>query len=200
MFDFATATTTGVTLPFRRRSTSVGTSTARWPDRDRFRPSNDLEGASQSGRVYRLNISNLNMTARDYTVFMVVRPTTSTYRTQGSTPDRGLWGTYFSLEGAAPVSATGTASTHSNSVTSITPTTGVAAGKTISTQQCLTFTAGACDYSAFALVGGTYIYSFQPRTATVNTAAISAGAQPMKVALPLATFYATATSTQARSQ
>ena len=86
VFDFATATTTGVTLLFQEADQPrIGTGTAPvGPIAIGANRALIFEGASQSGRVYRLNISNLNMTARDYTVFMVVRPTTSTYRTQGA--------------------------------------------------------------------------------------------------------------------
>lgn len=113
-----------VAAPWIGKSVSVGTKRALV-----------FNGGSDVGNVHGLTIDPSclpakNITAQDYTVFMVVRPTSSIYRNQAFTPGLGT-GSYISLESSTPVQITGNTSVGVPQITNATP--GAAIGMVVST-------------------------------------------------------------------
>lgn len=94
-------------------------------------------GGTSVGNVYGLNIptscfASKNVTAKDYTVFMVVRPTSSIYRSQAFTPGLGI-GTYVSFESSAPLAITGDTTSGLSQILNATPSAGLVSGMVVST-------------------------------------------------------------------
>ncbi len=93
-------------------------------------------GGTHLGNAYGLDIPSSCMmakgiTAKDYTVFVVARPTASMYRTQAFTPGLGS-GTFLSLEGAAPIQITGDTVSGVPQILNANPVAGLAAGMVVS--------------------------------------------------------------------
>lgn len=96
-------------------------------------PALSFQGGSNSGAIYGLGmtgLSGLGLSAKDYTVIIVARPTSSAFRNQARTPDLAN-GTYLSLEAAAPISITGNTSAGSPTITSVSSTAGISAGMVV---------------------------------------------------------------------
>lgn len=94
-------------------------------------------GGTDVGNVHGLNIdtsclASKNITAQDYTVFIVARSVVSLYRNQAFTPGIGT-GTYLSLESTTPFQISGDTVAGVPSVTNISPLGVVQAGNVLST-------------------------------------------------------------------
>lgn len=84
-----------------------------------------FSGGTDVGNVHGLDIDRLclftkGITAKDYTVFIVARPTSSMYRNQAFTPGIGT-GTFLSLESAPPFQISGDTVSGVPQVTNISP-------------------------------------------------------------------------------
>jgi hypothetical protein len=114
-----------VQVPWIGKSVNVGT-----------KRSIVFPGGTHLGNAYGLDIpssclSAKGITAKDYTVFMVVRPTSSMYRTQAFTPGLGS-GTFLSLESSQPVQITGDTTAGVPTILNANPVAGLAAGMVVS--------------------------------------------------------------------
>lgn len=93
-------------------------------------------GGTHLGNAYGLDIPSScltakGITAKDYTVFMVVRPTSSMYRSQAFTPGLGT-GTFLSLESGVPIQITGDTVAGVPQITNANPVAGLAIGMVVS--------------------------------------------------------------------
>lgn len=85
------------------------------------KPAVVFEGGSQTGQVFGLDIpyslvTGTNLTGANYTVFAVMRPTSSAPRNQNNNPgfaDQTIW----SMEAKAPISVTGTTTAGTSTIT-----------------------------------------------------------------------------------
>lgn len=96
-------------------------------------PALSFQGGSNSGAIYGLGLTGLTsfgLSAKDYTIVIVARPTSSAFRNQARTPDTAN-GTYVSLEAAAPISITGSTMAGNPVITSVSSTAGITAGMVV---------------------------------------------------------------------
>jgi len=96
-------------------------------------PALSFQGGSNSGAVFGLvasGLTSLGLSPRDYTIVMVLRPTSSAFRNQAFTPGLAN-GTYVSLEAGAPISITGDTSIGSAIISNVPSTVGISAGMII---------------------------------------------------------------------
>lgn len=105
-----------------------------------------FEGGSLTGRAVGLDIPNslqiAGISPQTYTVFMVVRPTSSRYTNQNNAPGTGD-GTLLALENGAPFAISGDTTVGNARICNVSPFVGLQNGMTISTVTSGPFPLGA---------------------------------------------------------
>lgn len=135
-------------------------------------------GGTDVGQVHGLDITSSclpakGITAQEYTVFVVARPTASMYRNQAFTPGAGT-GTYLSMESTTPFQVSGNTVAGVPQITSVNPAAAMGAGYVASTASNGAFpnpvyvasvvgtTATMAGANALATATGASIYSTFP--------------------------------------
>lgn len=115
-----------------------------------------FEGSPHNGRAVGLDLSSslqiAGISPQTYTIFMVVRPTSSMYRNQAFTPGVGE-GTLLSLENGAPFSISGDTTVGNARICNVSPFAGLSNGMTISSPSDGPFPNGAIIVSLNAADG-----------------------------------------------
>jgi hypothetical protein len=140
-------------------------------------PALSFQGGSNSGAVYGLPITgltSLGLSPRDYTIFAVLRPTSSAFRNQQRTPDTAN-GTYLSIEGGAPIDITGDTVAGNPVITNVPSTAGISAGMVVQSPNPGPFVNPAVVQSTTA----TTITLFGANAGTTTTAGSLVVANPL---------------------
>lgn len=143
-------------------------------------PALSLQGGSHSGRVFGLditsNLSALGITGQDYSIFMVLRPTSSIFRNQLFTPGLAN-GTYISLEKTAPFTSHANTGVGNATISGITNVASVQVGMSITG-------------TAFASGGIVQSVDVGTATAIINTVATATTSEDYTFSFPVAKVYA----------